>query len=131
MHPSLGKASIGGVLRNSEGKFKCLFSSPIPNMEINLAEIFAIHRALKISLSKPEFKNYHLIIESDSANAVQWCNKKSGGPWNIHFILNFIRNISTSGLQVSICHRGRASNGIADGLAKQGLGRNDAFIAWL
>ena len=131
MHPTLGKASIGGVLRNSEGKFKCLFSSPIPNMEINLAEIFAIHRALKISLSKPEFKNYHLIIESDSANAVQWCNKKSGGPWNIHFILNFIRNISTLGLHVSICHRGRASNGIADGLAKQGLGRNDAFIAWL
>ncbi|XP_048491391.1 uncharacterized protein LOC125492720 [Beta vulgaris subsp. vulgaris] len=131
LQPSLNKSSIGGVLRDSSGKFRCLFSSPIPSMQINLAKIFAIHRALKISLSSPEFIKHHLIVESDSANAVKWCNEKSGGPWNIHFILNFIRNIHSMGLQVTICHCGRASNSVADGLAKQGLARTDDFIAWL
>ncbi|XP_010675656.2 uncharacterized protein LOC104891638 [Beta vulgaris subsp. vulgaris] len=129
--PSFNKSAIGGVLRDSSGKFRCLFSSPIPPMEINMTEIFAIHRALKISLSSSNFANHHLIVESDSANAVKWCNEKSGGPWSIHFVLNFIRNIHSMGIQVTICHRGRASNCVADGLAKQGLTRSDDFIAWL
>lgn len=41
---------VGGVLRNDKGLFMALFSSPIPKMEINSAEIFAILRAIKISL---------------------------------------------------------------------------------
>lgn len=131
LQPTLNKTSIGGVLRDSDGNFLCLFSSPILHMEINIAEIFAIHKALKITQGSNKFKNSRLIIESDSANAVKWCNEKNGGPWNIQFVLNFIRNISTSGIQVSIHHRGRESNGIADGLAKQGLIRRDDFIAWV
>lgn len=36
-------STIGGILRNNEGKFKCMFSSPIPPIEINCAEILAIY----------------------------------------------------------------------------------------
>lgn len=131
LHPILIRTSIGGVLGDSEGKFLCIFSSPIPHMEINMAEVFAIHKALKIVQGSPGLQGRKIIIESDSKNVVGWCCARSGRPWNIQFILNFIRNISSYGLQVEICHKGRASNSVADGLAKMGLSRKDDFIAWL
>lgn len=56
--------------------FLCLFSSPIPCMEINLAEVFAIHRAIKIYQNSNVINGRDLIIESDSANAVNWCTNK-------------------------------------------------------
>ena len=63
-------SSIGGVLRDHHGKFLCMFSRPIPFMEINNAEILAIHRALKISSSCDRFMSSRILVESDSANAV-------------------------------------------------------------
>lgn len=48
-------------------------------MEINSAEILAIHRAVKISSSKKELKGAKIILESDSKNAVLWCNNDNGG----------------------------------------------------
>lgn len=78
--PSIGRAAVGGVLRDDSGNFLCLFSSPIPCMEINSAEVFAIMRAIKITMSCDRFKNRNIIIESDLKNAVQWCSDKSGGP---------------------------------------------------
>lgn len=100
-------------------------------MEINLAEVYAIHRAIKISQSCTNIMSHNLIIESDSANAVKWCTSKDGGPWNIHFILNFIRNSSSADSSVEIIHKSRAANAVTDCLAKQGLSRADDFIAWV
>ena len=77
---SLSLSAVGGVLRDSNGCFKCLFSSPIPCIEINSAEILAIFRACKISMSSEILKGQNLIIESDSINAVRWCNDEKGGP---------------------------------------------------
>ncbi|XP_019106119.1 uncharacterized protein LOC109135461 [Beta vulgaris subsp. vulgaris] len=73
-------SAIGGVLRNHHGNFMCVFSSPIPSMEINSAEILAIDRAISISLACDIIKDAKIILESDSANAVEWCNKDEGGP---------------------------------------------------
>ncbi|XP_010670879.1 uncharacterized protein LOC104887825 [Beta vulgaris subsp. vulgaris] len=131
LHPHLMRTSIGGVLRDHNGKFICLFSSPIPFMEINTAEIFAIHKAMKICKDFNHLHGKKFIVESDSKNAVAWCKEKFGGPWNIQFILNYIRNISSPELQFEICHRGRSSNSVSDGLAKLGLSRQDDFLAWL
>lgn len=129
--PSLLCAAIGGVLRDHEGKFICMFSTPIPFMEINNAEVLAIRRALKMSLSSARIKDSHIIIESDSKNAVNWCKQEVGGPWNLKFILNFIRNTASSEPGVLITHKSRGSNTVADSLAKQGLSRRDEFIAWV
>ncbi|XP_048493141.1 uncharacterized protein LOC104908756 [Beta vulgaris subsp. vulgaris] len=129
--PELDRAAVGGVLRDDKGFFICLFSSPIPKLEINSAEIYAIFRALKISFSSDRIKGHHLIIVSDSANAVRWVNQDDGGPWNLNFMLNYIRNARKSWISLSIVHRGRESNGVADALAKQGLSRADEFLAWL
>lgn len=128
---STASSSIGGVLRNHKGNFCCMFSSPIPFMEINCAEILGIFRAIKISISSEKIKKENIIIESDSANAVLWCNQDDGGPWNMNFHLNFIRNARKTNLILSIIHERRAANYVADSLAKQGLQRQSEFIAWL
>lgn len=125
------KSAIGGVLRDHHGKFLCLFSSPIPYMEINHGEILAIHRAIKISLTLDWCTHSHLIVESDSKNAVKWCNGENGGPWNLTFIINFIRHAMTTRGGIEVVYKGRETNMVADSMAKQGLTRRDEFIAWL
>ena len=128
--PHLNHAAVGGVLRNSLGNFICLFSSPIPLLEINSAEVFAIFRATQISINSERIKNNSITIVSDSCNAVQWCNLDKGGPWNLNFMLNYIRNARKQWLSLSIVHKGRETNGVAHSLAKQGLSRKDEFLAW-
>lgn len=129
--PRCNLSAIGGVLRSEGGAFMCLFSCPIPPMEINSAEVYAIYRAIKITSASSMAKNHQIIIESDSQNAVSWCNDLNGGPWNLNSMLNYIRSSSHLGLKVSITHKGRASNIVADALAKQGLRRDADFVAWL
>lgn len=74
---------IGGVLQNDVGVFIDLFSCPVPPMEINPAEVYAIYRAVKISTSSPIICHHPIIFESDSANTVKWSNSKERGPWNL------------------------------------------------
>lgn len=125
------KSAIGGVLRDHNGNFICLFSSPIPTMNINSAEILAIHRAIKTHLSCEQIAKSNVCIESDSRNAIQWCSNHSGGHWNLNFILNFIRSYMLKG-NVQLMYKGRKSdNFVADSLAKQGLDRNDEFLTWV
>lgn len=76
-------------------------------------------------------KGMPIIVESDSSNAMQWCNLDSGGPWNMSFQLNFIRHARSSGLNLKIIHKGRRFNFVAYSLAKQGLVRDDELLAWL
>lgn len=131
-NPSINASAIGGVLRNSKGEFICIFSSPIPPMEINNAEVNAIFRAIQISESFPDkCQSSNLIIESDSLNAVKWCTAKEGGPWNLNFHLNFIRNAIKRNTTMSILHQKREANHVADSLAKQGLQRGSEFLAWM
>lgn len=47
-----GIAAIGGVLRDGEGNFKCIFSSRVGVVEIISAEVLAIKRALELSNEK-------------------------------------------------------------------------------
>lgn len=91
----------------------------------------AIYRACKITMATDWLKRQNLIIESDSANAVKWCNEEVGGPWFLNFQLNFIRNVRRDWMKISIIYKGRGSNMVADALAKQGLTRADEFLAWL
>lgn len=128
---NLSRSAVGGVLRNHLGVFMCLFSCLIPHMEINSAEVWVIHRAINIILSKDEFRRHEVIIESDSLNIVSWCNGNKGGPWNLSFQLNFIRNSLKKWMNISIIHKGRESNFVADSLAKLGIPRLDDFVAWI
>lgn len=131
MDPIKNHAAIGGVLPDYKGNFKCVFSSPFPFMEINNAEGLAIRRALNISFECERTRDMKFVIESDSKNAVNWCNSENDGPWNHNFILNYICRSKISGSVVSILHKGRGSNGVTDAMAKRGLQRTDEFLAWL
>lgn len=131
LNPAISKSSIRGVLRDHSGKFMCLFSSPIPLMEINHAETLAIHWAINITRKSERTKHSSIIIESDSSNAVKWCNGVIKGPWNLTFTINSIRGALAKGPSISIVYRSRESNMVADSMAKQGLTRNDEFLAWL
>lgn len=110
--------AISGVLHNEEGLFKCRFSKPILDIEIKCVEVIAIYKTIQISMTCEILKGRPIIVESDSSNAVQWCNSDSGGPWNMNFQLNFIRCARTRGLKVEIIHKGRRSNFMANSLAK-------------
>lgn len=100
-------------------------------MDINHAEVLAIHRALKIFTASQHFGNNDLMIESDSMNAVKWCLGENEGLWNLTFKLNFIRNLLLASNGITLNHKGRETNYVADSLAKQGLTRMDEFVAWL
>lgn len=131
-NPRLNRAAIGGVLRNHRGEFICMFSTPIPSMEINDAEVNAIFRAVQISLLNDS--RIHLddmVIESDSLNAVRWCHSSDDGPWNLNFHLNLIRNTLNQNQSILLIHHPRSSNHVADALAKQGLHISSEFIAWI
>lgn len=88
-----------------------------------------IHRGIKIHVSSNRTSSLKFCIESDSANVVKWCNDNSGGPWNLNFILNYIRSPVFNGA-IEIKYKGRRSNFVADSMAKQGLSRRDEFLAW-
>lgn len=127
----LGRSAISGVLRDHRGNLMCLFSSPIPSMETNSAEVLTIHRAISISCANKSLIPSSLLIESDSTHAVAWCTEAHGGPWNLGFQLNFIRSTGSLGLNVKIVHKSRSSNQVVDALAKQGLICSDNFVAWI
>lgn len=101
---SLFSSAIDSVLWDDMGCFKCVFSSPIPLIEINSGEILAIHRAIQIFITKGNIHNHHIEIEFDSFNAVKWCNAEAGGPWKLAFQLNLIRNARKRWLNISISH---------------------------
>lgn len=101
-----------------------MFSSFIPFMKINQAEILAIHRAIAISSGCDHIKHSKIIVEFDSTNTIQLCNAQSEGSWNLNFILNFIRNASTADCELKIVYKRRGSNVVADTLAKQGMSRS-------
>lgn len=79
-------SAIGGVLRNHSDNFMCLFSSPIMFMEINCAEILAIYRAIKISISCDFSKYEKVIFKSDSSNVVMWSNSDIEGTCMEHVL---------------------------------------------
>lgn len=66
------RSTIGGVLRDFNGCFKCVFSCAIPHMEIDHVEVLAIHRAFKLSISLELLASSSLIVEYDSCNIVAW-----------------------------------------------------------
>lgn len=55
-------------------------------------------------------RNSKIIVESDLANAVLWCNGENNGPWNITFTINLIRCAINSGKGVEIVYKCRESN---------------------
>lgn len=125
------RQGIGGVLRDWHGKIRCIFSINIKDSEINDAELKAIHMGCSLSRQKDLLRLLRMEIESDSKNAVMWCNNPKKSPWNLTFFINIINLMRSSWSDFRISHKGRDANVVADLMAKQEGGRVEPLIAWL
>ena len=114
-----GPASIGGVLRNSNGDVLFMFSKNVGICDSNEADVLAILEALYY------FKRYFhgaLILESGPSNAIAWVSNRKINPWKLQFLFNEIRVLSAS-FSVVFRHELRSANSFANALAKQGVER--------
>ncbi|KAK3183003.1 hypothetical protein Dsin_030289 [Dipteronia sinensis] len=106
-----GQAGIGGVLRDSNGKVLCLFSSYIGVQSSIAAEIYAIQRACQLCQAKESLRRKKIDIISDSAVAVSWINEEGyGNVDHINTILD-IREIQSEGGNISVTFNSRDWNG--------------------
>lgn len=73
------------------------------------AEVRAIVMACKSSQQKEWLRYLHIEIESDSQNAVSWCNDEGGGPWDLNFYINYINRMKVTWKEFRIRDRHRSS----------------------
>lgn len=107
------------------------FLIPIDHTEINSAKTRAIRMACLLSSQNKWVKLHSIEIESDSLNAVKWCNDPGSRPWNQAFNLNLINEVKNEWGDFIIRYRNRSMNHVADSLAKSGLSRGTPLVAWL
>ncbi|KAK3221456.1 hypothetical protein Dsin_008481 [Dipteronia sinensis] len=116
---SPGQAGIEGVLRDQDGNVLRSLSTNIGWQDAITAEIRAIDRACELCASKTELMGKRIIISSDSMTVVSWINSCDLGNINhTHFIYKIRRVLFDMG-QVSVEYSSRATNFLADSLAKK------------
>ncbi|XVF79432.1 hypothetical protein PTKIN_Ptkin14bG0222700 [Pterospermum kingtungense] len=96
------------------------FSKSIGSADSNLAEFFAIREAPLFFVASDLKDTHHLIIESDSSNAVNWCNDSAKVSWRMRNFSNHMMQLGKKLKSISITHIPREQNSIADELAKSG-----------
>lgn len=69
-----------------------------------------------------------LIMGSDSRVVLAWA--KSYYPWHSRFFGNNLKNMLWILKNVSVTHRNRESNHLADSLAKEGASLQGSWVKW-
>ncbi|KAK2635350.1 hypothetical protein Ddye_030142 [Dipteronia dyeriana] len=72
-----GPSGIGGVLRDSYGKVLCLFSAFSGILDSNVADLWAIKRAVELCFSNLLLRGRDILVVRVSKVAVAWVNKDS------------------------------------------------------
>ncbi|KAK3231468.1 hypothetical protein Dsin_003349 [Dipteronia sinensis] len=127
---SMGKAGIGGVLRDHTGRVLCTFSKFIGNTDAITAEMQAIATACDISASKPELEGKRIVFVSDSQTAVSWINSSGFGNVEHSKTIYDIRCLLCKLGQASVEFNPRDTNFSADRLAKQGEEGGGDVMRW-
>lgn len=75
-------AGNGGVLRDYNDKYLCIFSGLVGVLDWNEAEFLFIEKALSIILKKPSVWRdcVGIVLESYSKNAVSWASSSGNHP---------------------------------------------------
>ncbi|XP_077249091.1 uncharacterized protein LOC143888521 [Tasmannia lanceolata] len=110
-----GKGGIGGLLRNSAGEVKVMFSIRLGCEEIHLLEMKAILHGIRLALMGGHDSIW---IESDSLTAVNVISKKWECPWKAIPIIEEIRDALLQFQSWKLTHIWREANGAADFLSK-------------
>ncbi|MBA0669505.1 hypothetical protein Goklo_000047, partial [Gossypium klotzschianum] len=74
-------AGCGGILKDTQGVARALFSSPIVANDVDSAEVGAVLLALEVFISLEWKINDSLFLEIGSKVVFNWCVNKSMGPW--------------------------------------------------
>jgi len=125
------RTRIGGVLRDHKRVVLCLFSAFVGIKESNETELLAVLKALELAASREELCGKRFMIESDSANVVNWIGDKSKRPWKFHDIFMRAARFMAVLKLVHYAHVLREGNHMADSLEKQGVNRGSDLVAWL
>ncbi|XP_039040579.1 uncharacterized protein LOC120178871 [Hibiscus syriacus] len=123
-------AGCGGVLRNSKGDTKALFSAPVDPINSDYSELMAIKTVLALFLETGWCENFSLSIESDSQLVLKWIESSSERPWRWRDIFEEIDSYLKRIEGVKFVYVPREGNGFADHLAKQRLLCSMLFKAW-
>lgn len=123
-------AGIGGVLRDSNGKVLYLFSVFLGIFDSNVAELFAIKKAVDLCLSNPFLRNRDIMVVSDSKVVVSWVNSTDfGNVDHINTIYDIQSMLKVRG-DIQVVFDSRIYNTFADSLAKMGSDNRGDFLVW-
>ncbi|EOY10121.1 S-domain-1 13-like protein [Theobroma cacao] len=73
---------------------------------------------------------HSLVVESDSANAINWVQHHCKVPWRMKNISNAIETLLRKSIRITFKHVMREANKVADGLAKAGVLRYSNFKSY-
>ncbi|KAK3197796.1 hypothetical protein Dsin_021211 [Dipteronia sinensis] len=127
---SPGQAGIGGVLRDREGRILCLFSVNMGIRDALTVEIMAIAKAIELCMTKPDVCKKDITLISDSREAVSWINRGGCGNSDHMHSVSDIRSNLIKMDQAHIIFKSRASNSVADSLAKRGSEGGEDRESW-
>ncbi|KAK2643836.1 hypothetical protein Ddye_019031 [Dipteronia dyeriana] len=127
---SSAQAGIRGVLRDSRSNILCSFSIGIGVQDVITAEILVIAKACELCISQMELIGRSIVINSDSRAAVSWINNEDLGNINFSHLIYDIRNILLCLGKTTFEFSSRASNSLADTLAKQGSAGEGDVLVW-
>ncbi|XP_007034193.2 PREDICTED: uncharacterized protein LOC18602625 [Theobroma cacao] len=128
---SMGEAGIGGVLRNSRGEIRMMFSKSIGVGDSSLAEVLAIREAFVMFIASQR-RDSHMLVKSVSLNAVEWVQEPKSAPWRLRKWVLHIEALKRRVTNWAIKHVRREANHHVDNLAKSGIGREiDLINTWV
>ena len=126
----LGRAGIGGVLRNARGEVLCSFSIFAGNVDMATAELLAIQKACHLCVSEESLRRRCISFESDSLEALGWVKGNYFGNLACVKVIYDIRASFRMLNNPSLNFVPRASNSVADGLSKRGLASDRDDVIW-
>ncbi|EOY12746.1 Uncharacterized protein TCM_031281 [Theobroma cacao] len=85
---------------------------------------------ISLFFSSPWAATHSLVVESDSANAINWAQHHYKVPWRMKNISNAIETFLRKSTRITFKHVMREANKVADELAKAGVLRDSNFKAY-
>ncbi|XVF31954.1 hypothetical protein REPUB_Repub17cG0039700 [Reevesia pubescens] len=112
-----GQFGIEGVLRNTKGAIKSLFSKDIGVAYAALAEVMVVKEAFLLYAASKWARTHELVVECDKVNVVKWINSPLVAPWKFRKNMPSIEALKSRILCWQVNHISRCVNGLADKLA--------------
>ncbi|EOY08885.1 Uncharacterized protein TCM_024158 [Theobroma cacao] len=119
-----------GVIRDHHGFIRETFSENIGIQDSNFVKFYAIREGISLFFSSPWVTTHSVVVENDSANAINWVQHHCKVLWRMKNTSNSIETFLRRSTRFTFKQIMREANNIADGLAKAGVLRDSNFKAY-